>query len=737
MPRQSKPPSPADTGPTPGETANTAGLLSSDPDLREGARPVPEYVLVHKLGAGGFGQVWKARDENGFEVALKFLCLEGRAGATELRAVEVMRNIRHAHVLPMFRAWQAGNWLVLALELGDRTLYQRLAEAEHADQPGIPRRELLGYLVEAAKGLDYLHTLSIQHRDVKPQNLLLVGGSVKVADFGLAKLLEHSQTSNSGSLTVAYAAPEQFRGLVSPHSDQYSLAVSYCQLRAGRLPFKGGQQQVMFGHIQGQPDLSMLPEGEQPAVARALAKQPEERWPSCREFVKALAAGIAAPKPPDPVPTQQVPPPYWPLVREEVPVAQLLPEAAPVPDEVPVAQLLPEAAPAPIGTRSTKWSGREPNLARMVLLTSLALLGVVVAILVIGIISRVHQDPAASTLPAEFKNKNEEEMDRLRREHMAAFNQSHPPAPPALEFDPDSVISPLPGRNRAAGVRQRPQPLDCTAAAGVGAPEVRMAQEAWARYLGRQVEETVEIAGRVKMTFVLVPPGRFRMGSPKEEEDRGDEDLHTVVLTEPFDLNKTEVTQAQYKALTGKEPSKFKGSGDLPVEQVNWDEARDYAAELTNKLSDRHVYRLPTEAEWEYACRGGRPSSQPFGIGDGRSLSSRHANINGKVPYAGAAKCDSLEMTCKVGSYPANALGLFDMHGNVREWCADPYGPYPTGEVTNPTGPADGPHRLVRGGGWFVNGRHCRAAYREMGQRGRQFYDLGFRLARSVPSGGK
>jgi serine/threonine protein kinase len=299
-PRSDSVPAEGDTGRPTRDTADSAGpppAGSADPDVRPGGRPVPEYTLLVKLGEGGFGQVWKARDDNGFEVALKFLRLDVRTGAAEQRALEVMKNVRHPHVLPMFRSWQVGSWLVLALELGDKTLYHRLAEAEKEGHCGIPRSELLEYMLESAKGLDYLHTLNIQHRDVKPQNLLLVGGSVKVADFGLAKLLEHSLASSSGSMTPAYAAPEQIQGVLSSQSDQYSLAVSYCQLRGGRLPFVGGTHEVLFGHIQGQPDLSMLPEAERPAVARALAKAPVQRWPSCRAFVEALASGAASAPP--------------------------------------------------------------------------------------------------------------------------------------------------------------------------------------------------------------------------------------------------------------------------------------------------------------------------------------------------------------------------------------------------------------------------------------------------------
>jgi formylglycine-generating enzyme required for sulfatase activity len=279
--------------------------------------------------------------------------------------------------------------------------------------------------------------------------------------------------------------------------------------------------------------------------------------------------------------------------------------------------------------------------------------------------------------------------------------------------------------------------LDSTGPAEVSAAQVRRTQEAWARRLGRAVEETVEIAGGVKMTFVLVPPGKFLIGSPPDEEERSsDERLHEVTLTEPFDLGKTEVTLAQYEGLTGKNPSKFKGA-EQPVEQVSWEEARDYAAQLTKKRNDKHVYRLPTEAEWEYCCRGGRSSSRPFGIGDGGALSSRQANFDGNFPYGGANEGPLLQSTCAVASYPANALGLFDMHGNVYEWCADWYGPYTSGAVTNPTGSAEGWARVVRGGCWAADARYCRAADRNKFKPPDQKSALGFRLAHSVPSGNK
>ena len=293
-------------------------------------------------------------------------------------------------------------------------------------------------------------------------------------------------------------------------------------------------------------------------------------------------------------------------------------------------------------------------------------------------------------------------------------DESHEPFPPP----PDSRDV----------VHVRPQPLDCTGRNGVSADDVRRAQEAWAKYLGRDVEENVEIASGVTMTFVLVPPGRFLMGSPPDEEGKNgrypNETLHVVTLTEPLDLGKYEVTQAQYAALSGESPSYYEGS-NRPVEQVTWDEAKAFGRGLTKKLTDLHVYRLPTEAEWEYSCRGGRPSREPFGVGDGRSLTSRDANFN-----------NTLNHTSDVGCYAANALGLYDMHGNVWEWCADCIERFRDEADTNPLPVVEDPFRVVRGGCLNEPAAECRSAIRQGSPVERQDCWLGFRLARSVPSAG-
>ena len=231
---------------------------------------------------------------------MKFVSLGEQAGAVELRSLEILKHIHHPNLLPTFGAWQTNGYLIIAMELADGTLWDRFQEAVAQGLSGIPWQELHEYLLEAAKGIDHLNAqkhvlegeegVGVQHRDIKPQNILLIGDGVKVADFGLARLLGHTVTGHTGSMTIAYAPPEFFRGQTSWQSDQYSLAVTYAELCSGRLPFAGSAAEIMAGHLMHPPNLTMLAEEEQPVVLKALAKEPKDRWPNCRTFVEALHA---------------------------------------------------------------------------------------------------------------------------------------------------------------------------------------------------------------------------------------------------------------------------------------------------------------------------------------------------------------------------------------------------------------------------------------------------------------
>lgn len=283
--------------------------------LRPGAEPLPGYRLIEFLGKGGYGEVWKAEAPGTFQVALKFVPLRDGHGATERRALEIIKRIHHPNLLAIFGVWQEEDLIIIGMELADSTLQDRLDQARAEGLAGIPGQELIEYLAEAAKGIDHLNKrihsfagrerLGVQHRDIKPQNILLVGGGVKVADFGLARFLDGSVTGHTGNLTPAYAAPEFFQNQTSDRSDQYCLALTYCMLRGGRLPFSGGAAALVAGHLHQPPDLSMVPMSERPVVARALAKEPARRWPTCRAFVEALRAELGKTTPISPGPIHE------------------------------------------------------------------------------------------------------------------------------------------------------------------------------------------------------------------------------------------------------------------------------------------------------------------------------------------------------------------------------------------------------------------------------------------------
>lgn len=226
------------------------------------------------------------------------------------------------------------------------------------------------------------------------------------------------------------------------------------------------------------------------------------------------------------------------------------------------------------------------------------------------------------------------------------------------------------------------------------------------------------------MKFAYIPPGEFMMGSPKDEPGRDDDEtLHKVILTEGFWLQTTETTQGQWKAVMGNNPSRFGNCDNCPVEQVSWEDVQEFLKKL-NARGDGE-YRLPTEAQWEYAARAG--TTTPFYFGD--CLSTDQANYNGNYPLTGCPKGRYREKTVPAGSLNApNAWNLQDMHGNVWEWCMDWHGDYPSGSVTDPTGPATGANRVNRGGSWDLSARYCRAASRFRYTPSFRFGYLGFRV---------
>ncbi|HND52559.1 MAG TPA: protein kinase, partial [Pirellulaceae bacterium] len=308
--------------------------------LRKGEQPIPGYRLERQRGKGQFGVVWEATGPGGTKAALKFVDLEGRAGSKEFQAIQRVKTLRHVNLMPIQAIWLLDEefhplddnvfekmaaaaqdalrgtmsvavnkpaWLVIAMPLADMSVADRLKQCRQQGLPGIPPDELIQYMEDTARALDFLNStqhdmgegpVSIQHADIKPDNLMLVSGAVQVCDMSLARTLKlgdsiaKTQSGMQGS--IAYISPEAIRGTWNSRSDQYSLAISYFEMRTGELPFDSEMPlEVIGAHVEGRLNLSLLPEAEQAVVAQAASRDAEERFATCGEFVRQLRRALA------------------------------------------------------------------------------------------------------------------------------------------------------------------------------------------------------------------------------------------------------------------------------------------------------------------------------------------------------------------------------------------------------------------------------------------------------------
>jgi len=278
--------------------------------IREpGAQPIAGYRLLNPLGRGGFGEVWKCEAPGGIQKAIKFIrgnCTNPTANqlqaAQEYRALKRVVAIRHPFILQMDRIEEIDGELMIVMELADRTLHELLESYRQSGYSGIPRDELLSYMAEAAEALDHMNQQhGLMHLDIKPGNLFLISGHVKVADFGLVTDLGHlndgSQTVTQASeqltgITPLYVAPETLQGRIHTASDQYSLAIVYQELLTGILPYSGkNPRQLAMQHMMAEPNLQSLPPVDAPVIAKALSKDPSKRFDSCLGFLHALVSG--------------------------------------------------------------------------------------------------------------------------------------------------------------------------------------------------------------------------------------------------------------------------------------------------------------------------------------------------------------------------------------------------------------------------------------------------------------
>ena len=623
-----------------------------------GGRPGTEFDgfrLIAKIGRGGLGEVWKARDlEGNRDVALKFVPRDIQNHEEEMARVDetfqTVHRLHHEHICPMHalrRHPDFGAYLMMDFIDGiSLSLYLR-----HVRTLTLSRT--LEILRPLAAALDHAHSRKVIHRDIKPGNIMLVfekngDGTwnfeelrdVQLIDFGLASEFRQSMTRVSQvrmgtSGTMPYMSPEQFRGeYQDAHSDQYSLGTMAYEMLAGRLPFCADDPMILMNCISSIPPLPLSdqPETVNSALLRSLAKPRTGRFSTCTEFVNALRG-------------------------------ETLEEMEQKTSQTP--------RPAPISEPSDPFAD----------------------ILKTAEQKREEERKRAEKELAEKKNRL---VDSARKAYADEdFPLAKKYVDELLALDPKNLHY-LQFRDF---IQQQLDAIPPTLKAG---------------------DRKIWTADGIEYAFRWCPPGTFTMGSPSSEPGRyDDETQHSVTLTRGFWMLETQVTQAMWQSVMGNNPSYFKGDQN-PVEQVSWGECQDFCRQLSSKLSGK--VSLPTEAQWEYACRAGTTGAY---AGDLDAMAWYGSNSGDK--------------THPVGQKKPNAWGLYDMHGNVWEWCSDWYGKdyYTESPTSDPTGPDSGSDRVNRGGSWDSIAGDCRSASRNYRGPGNRNPYLGFRIVLADPAPGK
>jgi serine/threonine protein kinase, bacterial len=263
----------------------------------------PGYRLGRFRGKGGFGSVWEATNPKEKLVALKFLpCNDDMSAAQEIRSIQMVRKLRHPNLVRIEQVWCHRGYVVVTMELADGSLLDLLEGYQAEFGTPLVRHDVCRYLSQVAATLDFLNSrqhvidgqyVGLQHCDIKPTNLLLFGEKVKLSDFGLTSQTSCALKAHQRAGTKDYTAPEVLQGRLSDWTDQYSLAITYCHLRGGSLPFEPTLQQLSNGSVPREPDLSLLTPAERPIIERALASVPQNRWPTCRELMARLTSTLS------------------------------------------------------------------------------------------------------------------------------------------------------------------------------------------------------------------------------------------------------------------------------------------------------------------------------------------------------------------------------------------------------------------------------------------------------------
>ncbi|MGA2617884.1 MAG: SUMF1/EgtB/PvdO family nonheme iron enzyme [Thermoguttaceae bacterium] len=699
-----------------------------------------EYMVLDKLGEGGMGVVFKAKHRRMDRlVAIKILSSAAmkQAGAVERfhREVQAAAKLEHPNIVAAYDATEHQGMHYLAMQYVDGKDLASIVK----DNGPMGVREAVECTLQAARGLQYAHEQGIVHRDIKPGNLLLdKKGTVKILDMGLARIAgpeaalggpERLTTSGQVMGTCDYMAPEQ---AIDTHaadhrSDIYSLGCTLYRLLTGQPPYQGETlMMILLAHQQAPiPPLREarpeVPEELDAVYQRMLAKQPEDRQQSMTEVVAELETVLAM------LTGQSLPA----VAKAEASSAALARSLAFLQEEaprgVPARPSKPAAAertrPSTGPERETgsnllgKALGALAGVRRKPLVLAgiagglVLLLGIVVTLtlrhgtLVIDIDEKLGRDVQVAVSHGGQKVQVVDARSGWTLSLSAGkYDLAVEGGDDQFQLDSHTITVRHGGQVKVK-VTLKPPLL---AVAPFDAEKAKRHQEAWAKYLGLPVE----MANSIGMKLVLIPPGEFTMGE--------DDSAHRVKITKPFYLGKYEVTQEEWEAVLGatNNPSQFKGPKN-PVESVSWGDCQVFLRRLSEKCGlPEGSYRLPTEAQWEHACRAGSMSGWFFGWSE-LELDE----------YAWYDK-NSEKKTHAVGQKKANAWGLHDVYGNVWEWCEDwlDENYYKVSPQNDPPGPAAGSRRVHRGGGWYRGAGFCRSAYRGDSGPGGRIGDLGLRV---------
>jgi formylglycine-generating enzyme required for sulfatase activity len=560
------------------------------------------FLLEKLLGAGGFGETYRAQDEKmGRSVVLKVLNADKHQDREARRRFKeeatVLAGLQHPHVVTVYDLLELDERDAIVMEWLDGC---NLTAHLHSEQRWcLPEAEALMYIEQAAAALEYVHGQGLLHRDIKPDNLMrCADGRIKLIDFGLAKQFDPNVTyQNTGYLTNGYAPIEQYeqRGKFTNALDIYALAATWYYLLTDQHPIPA--------NLRGMYDLKAPQEinGQISAVTNQAIMWGMEREPMARpqniEDFRARFKAVSA------TPTNLV---------------------------IPIQPRPVVVTPQPVVT---------PQV--------------------------VQQEPKLE---------------------LFSFNIARLQIKEGFFGGKKVVVNKSPGQAK------------------------------------RFIED---LGNGIKLEMVAIPGGEFMMGAPAtEESSRDNERPQHRVKVPSFYMGRYTVTQAQYEALMGENPSVSKGK-DLPVENVSWTEAQDFCRRLTKRSKGQ--YSLPSEAQWEYACRAG--TTTPFYFGG--TIGTDVANYNGNYTYGDGIKGKYLCKTTPVGSFDvANDFGLSDMHGNLWEWCEDTWHNDYSNAPTDGTAWAERnlSDHVLRGGSWLNYPINCRSANRIRDVTVYQLFNFGFRV---------